>query len=206
MRIWKQNLIETVKLRKQGKPLSFIHTPKCAGSFAKKICNDLGIEKIVGHNLPSDNSAIYFTIIRHPINRFQSLMYYRLSGLFPKGGSCWPPHLIDVIDDDSVDLDTVLSRMSDAEITGFHPFGTLRYWSSSADIIISIDEMRDLLQSFGFDLDLKKYPNKLNVSLKTRPPFTKVSRDRLENIFREDIEFYQKWTREDETVDILKSA
>ena len=63
--------------------LHFIHTPKCAGSYASNILKDLKIHNM-GHNQAIKNkNIINFTIIRDPIERYESLLNYRLNRIRP---------------------------------------------------------------------------------------------------------------------------
>ena len=74
------NYWNEIKNKKKGSPLTFIHTPKCGGSFVCSVLSLLNI-KNKGHNRRTQNDGITFTVIRNPIQRFESLMNYRLSDI-----------------------------------------------------------------------------------------------------------------------------
>jgi len=203
---WKLNYIAQLQAFKVNSDIEFIHTPKCAGSFVKKVCNDLGVPKIDGHNHPKSDRKISFTIIRHPVERYQSLLYYRLSGLFPKGGSNWPSHLIDIFENELLGLDDILERMSDEEILGFHPYNTLSYWAKNADILLTINELGDFLRLFGYEFSEDDYRGRLNVSTKLRSPLGKNSIERLERLYSDDIKLFEQWTGDTTPLEITRKA
>ena len=70
------NLDELI-INKSNKKLIFIHTPKCAGTYVNTILSYLGIQN-KGHNQAIQNEGITFTVVRNPIERFESLLNYRL--------------------------------------------------------------------------------------------------------------------------------
>ena len=111
-----------LQLTENKKELIFIHTPKCGGSYVATILSHLQI-KSNDHNqaIPNDN-YIYFTVIRDPVRRFESLLNFRLGEEKPRGD--WPAHLSYVYTDKSVKLDEIISKMTDEEILGFSPYKT----------------------------------------------------------------------------------
>jgi len=168
--------------------LIFIHTPKCGGSYVSKILKDLNISK-KGHHQAIKNEGINFTVIRDPIDRFQSLLNYRLGHPAPRKD--WPTHLEYVYNDKSVTLNNLITKMTDAEILGFRPYSTLTFWTTNVDIIITIDQLPELLDCFGYKYDENKY-KPLNISVKARGSFNNKTRNRLANLFKDDILLYNK--------------
>ena len=67
---------EIIKNKYPNQKLIFVHTPKCGGTYTRQILKDLNI-KNKGHVKAKRNEGITFTIIREPIERFQSLLNYR---------------------------------------------------------------------------------------------------------------------------------
>ena len=65
------------------KKLIFIHTPKCGGTFIASILSQLKIRN-KGHNRAIKNEGLTFTVIRNPIERFESLLNYRLNEKKPR--------------------------------------------------------------------------------------------------------------------------
>ena len=62
---------------KDKKELVFIHTPKCAGSYISNILSYLKIKNLGHHQAVLNKKYIYFTVIRNPVERFESLLNYR---------------------------------------------------------------------------------------------------------------------------------
>jgi len=168
--------------------LIFIHTPKCGGSYVSKILKDLNISK-KGHHQAIKNEGINFTVIRDPIDRFQSLLNYRLGHPAPRND--WPKHLEYVYNDASITLNNLIAKMTDDEILGFRPYSTLTFWTTNVDIIITIDQLPELLDCFGYQYDEKSYPP-MNMSVKERGSFNNKTRNRLANLFKDDILLYNK--------------
>jgi hypothetical protein len=176
--MWKQ-----IRDENPDRKLLFIHTPKCGGAYVSKILNALNIPK-KGHHQAIKNEGINFTVIRDPIDRFQSLLNYRLGEPAPRHD--WPKHLDYVYNDKSVTLNKLITKMTDAEILGFRPYSTLFFWTTNIDIIITIDQLHKLLSFFGYQYDEKSYPP-INMSLKERGSFNNKNRKRLANLFKDDI-------------------
>ena len=173
------------------KKLVFIHTPKCGGTYTKTILSTLNI-KNNGHNSKVDDrdESTTFTIIRHPVERFESLLNFRL-GMKPLPD--WPKHLLYVYDDPSLSLNTILSLMTDQEVLGFTPYRSLAYWTENADIIITLDKLHDMLTMFGYSYDKELFTPQ-NVSTKTRGVLDEQSKHRINVLFNDDIILYDKYT------------
>ena len=63
-----------MKLKPKAK-LCFIHIPKCGGPYAEQILKDLKIRNKF-HKQATKNDGLTFTIIRNPVDRFESLLNY----------------------------------------------------------------------------------------------------------------------------------
>lgn len=172
---------EKVKKEKPNQELVFIHTPKCAGRYTSSILKDFQIRR-KGHRRASKNEGITFTVLRHPIERFESLLNFRLGG----GGG--RKKKIDLLKDhdEAISLNEIVSKMSDEEITGFRPYRSLTFWSKNIDIFITLDKLHDFLSYFGYHYDLKSYGKK-NVSKKRRGRFDAFTRNRIARLYSEDI-------------------
>ena len=152
-------------------PLVFVHTPKCGGSYVNQILKDLKI-KTKKHHRARPNVGIVFTVLRDPVDRFESLLNYRLQ----RGGmKKWRGY----------SLNEIVSMMRDEEILNFRPYRTLTFCSKNVDIFILIDQLHEFLSFFGFEYDPKNY-SKVNVSKKTRGTFSEETRERIDKIFHED--------------------
>lgn len=179
-----------IKSYKKNKPLIFIHTPKCGGTYASTILNNLNIINN-GHLQANDNEdGITFTIIRNPIERYESLLNYRLCNRRP--GNDWPKHLLHVFCKKHITLNDIIKSMSDDEILGFNPYNNLIYWTQNIDIIITIDKLEELLHNFGYKYDKTEYDNQ-NVSIKERGTFNIETKNRLKQLYDDDIILYNKW-------------
>jgi hypothetical protein len=172
---------------KKNKYLVFIHTPKCGGSYVSNILSQLKITN-KGHTqaILNDN-CIYFTVIRNPVERFESLLNYRLDEKTPRND--WPKHLSYVYDDINITLDEIVSKMTDEEILGFSPYKTINYWIKNVDIIITLDNLPKMLEYFGYTYDVNLF-EKVNVSNKIRGKINQQNKDRLQNIFNDDVNIY----------------
>ena len=168
--------------------LTFIHIPKCAGTYVGKILDSLNILNKL-HNLASTNDTNTFTVIRDPIKRFESLLNFRLSENSPRDD--WPRHLRYVYKDNSVTLDTIVKKMSDEYTMSFNPYKSLIWWSENIDFFITIEQLPDFLSSFGYTYDINNFALE-QVSAKNRGTFSESTKDRLKVIFADDIKFYNK--------------
>jgi len=169
------------------KKLIFIHTPKCGGSYVSSILQHLNIQNNAhSQAIPDDN--VYFTVVRNPVERFESLLNYRLGESRPRRD--WPQHLSYVYNT-SIELNEIISKMTNDEILNFSPYKTLTHWTTNVDIIITIDNLPKLLNIFGYTYDANLFPNK-NVSKKTRGTLHQLTKDRLTNLFAEDVKLYNK--------------
>lgn len=177
------------ELIKNKKELVFVHTPKCGGTYVNQILSHLNIKNI-GHKqaIPNDK-YIYFTVIRNPVERFESLLNYRLGEDKPRND--WPKKLSYVHNDKTIKLDEIISKMTNEEILGFTPYKTINYWVKNVDIIITLDNLEKLLEYFGYTYD-KNLFQPINVSNKIRGKLNQESKNRIKNLFIDDYELYNK--------------
>ena len=174
---------------KNRKELIFVHTPKCAGSYVSTILSQLKI-KNNGHNQAVSNErSIYFTVIRNPVERFESLLNYRLGKTDTRED--WPKHLLYVYTDKHIQLNEIVSKMTDEEILGFIPYRTISYWTKNVDIIITLDNLPKMLKYFGYTYDKSLFkPN--NISNKIRGKLNQKNKDRINLLFKDDNLLYNK--------------
>ena len=188
---WKINLIKNLSIQiKNGKKLVFIHIPKCAGTYASQYLKDLKITNR-GHSKNINKDEITFAIIRHPINRFESLLNYRLDEKIPR--SDWPQSLYHVYENKSINLDEIINKMTDKDIISFSPYRTLEYWIEGIYLLLTIEEFIPALKLFGYKIT--KIYDKINVSKKERGTISSENKQRLSIIFKRDIEIYNNWTK-----------
>jgi hypothetical protein len=177
------------ELRETKKELIFIHTPKCGGSYVSSILSHLKIKNDGHKQAILDDKYIYFTVIRNPVERFESLLNYRLDELKPRDD--WPKYLSYVYSDKTVKLDEIISKMTDKEILGFSPYKTLNHYAKNVDIIITLDNLPKLLEYFGYTYDVNLF-KPINVSNKKRGKINQENKDRIKNLFADDFELYNK--------------
>ena len=191
---WKVDIIKKFERRiKRTKRIPiFIHIPKCAGSYATQYIDYLRIFNN-GHEQSSFYDKLTFSIIRNPVDRFESLLNYRLSELHPRKD--WPSHLNNLHYDKSKTLNDVLSNMTDKEILSFTPYKTLKYWTRNVQLLLTIDEFIPALKLMGYNID-KEFPS-INISNKTRGKLNEDNRMRLENLYKIDMAIYNYWTRKE---------
>jgi hypothetical protein len=169
-----------------NKNLIFIHTPKCGGTYVSRILSHLGI-KCKGHNQATPNEGIAFTVIRDPIERFESLLNYRLDESQPRND--WPKHLSYVYHDKNIQLNEIFSKMTDNEILGFSPYRTINYYTKDVDIIITLENLSKLLEYFGYTYD-KNLFKPVKVSNKIRGKLNQENKDRIKLLFNDDVLLY----------------
>ncbi len=175
-------------MNKNNKKLIFIHTPKCGGSYVSSILSHLNIS-IKGHHQAKVNDGITFTVIRNPIDRFESLLNYRLNENEPRND--WPYNLQYAYSNKSVSLNEIVRKMTDRQILGFKPYNTLTYWTKNIDIIITLDNLPILLEYFGYTYDKNMY-NAVNVSNKTRGKLNERNRNKIKYLYYNDVLLYNK--------------
>ena len=184
-----------VRIKKNTSKLLFIHTPKCGGTYTNNILYDL---KIINKNLPvnrknhipanGNEKEITFTIIRNPVDRFESLLNFRLGmDIFED----WPQHLHYVYNDKNITLNEIVDKMSDDEILSFTPYKSLIYWTKNVDIIITIEQLEELLNFFDYFYDHNIY-KKENVSIKSRGVFNNEVKNRISKLYHYDVLLYDK--------------
>lgn len=186
--IEKLNLIKNIK---NNKELLFVHTPKCGGTFTKSILKDLNI-KIIGHKQPTEDQKenfIIFTVIRDPIKRFESLLNYRLQETKPRND--WPKNLEYMHYDKSISLNKIIEEFDENDFEKIRPYKTLTYWTENVDICITINQLKDFLSFFSYNINLDDYPKK-NVSQKERGELNEKSIEKLSNIYKNDIELFNE--------------
>ncbi len=185
---WKKKIIQ----ENRGKKVAFVHIPKCAGSFVNRYCHDLGIESL-GHNLAkNDKNTFYFSVIRDPVTRFESFLNFRL-GLGMKFS--FKKQLHHVFRNKSISLNQIVNKMNKSDFDRFKPYRTIQYWSKGCHLLITIHELFDFFHELGYE-NIKIYP-KENVSPKLRGTFNPKIIQKIQNIYKKDLEIYQYWTRLD---------
>ena len=189
---WKMEVILNMKkkIEKRKKRLIFIHIPKCAGSYAAQYINQLDIIN-KGHHQASLFDKFSFAIIRHPVDRFESLLNYRLKEQHPRPD--WPHRLIPLHYDKSKTLNEIITQMTDYEIISFYPYQTLKYWTRNIKLLVTIEEFIPTLKLLGYNIEKEYSP--INISDKNRGTISPENRNRIEKIYKDDMNIFYYWTR-----------
>lgn len=172
----------------KGDKLCYIHTPKAYGTFVNTICKDLGI-MYIGHKRAVHSKMINFTVVRNPVDRFISLINYRLQEKEPRAD--FPERLHPMHYNRQFGLEEIITQLTHDEILSFKPFRTLEYWTQGCDAIITLNQVQPFLAHFGHEYDQNLYPP-LNVSKKERSQVSNDTRKRLEEIFSIDMVIWNK--------------
>lgn len=175
--------IKLAQVKKPNSNLCYIHIPKCGGTYIRSILNDLNIN-YKHHKRAEENDGITFSVIREPIDRFESLLNYRLQ---PKAS--WLPRLKELKEDPTVSLNEIVRQMTDEEIKSASPFNSLYWWCQGIDILFTLDRLHAFLSHFGYTYNVADYP-KMNVSVKTRGSFNTSTVERIKNLFKKDVILY----------------
>lgn len=189
-----KELWNSIRNKKNTSKLKFIHAPKCGGTYTSiilydlKIINKKHLPVDIKNHIPAtgDEKEITFTIIRNPVDRFESLINFRLGMDILED---WPQHLHYVYDDKNITLNEIVDKMSDDEIMGFTPYKSLVYWTKNVDIVITIEQLEEFLNFFGYFYDINTY-RKENVSIKSRGTFNDEVKTRISNLYHEDVVLY----------------
>jgi len=167
--------------------LGFYHIPKTAGTYVRTILDQFDITYYY-HNLPQGNEPeTTFTIIRDPIDRFESFLNYILQESEPR--ATFPKHLHYVYQDKSITLNMLIDVLTDDEINILTNIGynKLTEWNK-VDHKITIDGLKQLLNNYGYHY---KDIDKVNVSKKERGSFSNDTKQRLKILFKEDIDYFK---------------
>lgn len=181
-------------------PIECVHVPKCGGTFVDTVLRSLNGNRIRpvrggGSNVKHSRyrrqeegrQSIALAVIRHPVDRFESLLNYRLGNLRRHS----PKPLKHAQKDPSISLNEIVEKMTDEAILGFTPYRTLSYWADNIDIFITIDKLGDFLSFFGHEVDLDKFKLR-NVSKKTRGKLNKANRRRVAKLYAADMALYKR--------------
>ena len=178
---WKKQIINNMKSQiNNGKKLSFIHTPKCGGTYASQYMTACNIENKKHKQATKNSNKVFFTIIRDPIKRFESLLNYRLGENHPRPD--FSSKLIKHFYNKSHSLDNIIDSIKYKDINKFNPYNKLTYWSKNVDLLITIDELEESLTLLGYNVKDLNFDD-LNVSKKERGTFNQNSINKLNSLF-----------------------
>jgi hypothetical protein len=67
----------------------------------------------------------------------------------------------------------------------------LTYWSQNVDILITINQLHEFLNFFGYNYNIEKYEKK-NVSNKLWGTFDKETKCRIKKLYNDDVILFNK--------------
>ncbi len=186
------NFINSNKKIDNLKKIIFIHTPKCGGTYVSSILKYLKIENKHHNQATNNEDFIFFTVVRNPIERFESLLNYRLDKNY--FNSPCPSYLKYAFDNENITLNEILNKMSDEEMLNFTPYRTLKYWITNIDIVITIEQLPEMLKYFGYTYDINLF-KPLNISKKQRGILNEENKNKIKKAFYDDVLLYEKITK-----------
>lgn len=180
----------------KGKKITFIHIPKCGGTFVRQFIADKPFLYKKNHERAKGKDRPCFAIIRHPVERFESMLRYRLKNIdLPENENLKRIlTLLNVMNRDN--LDDIIKELSDEELLNFHPFQTLDYYKEEVNLMISFEYFVPMLNYLGICTRNIDTALKINESLddyKEKYTFNEKSKRRIEKLFQQDIELYDYW-------------
>jgi hypothetical protein len=180
IRKWKR-----IQRRKPTAYIEYVHIPKTGGTFVKSILSHTKIISISSytkgtHARATNVKNINFTVIRHPVDRFESYMNYKY------GGKVLPLDRKKT----KTSLNEIFSNMSLKRLEKIKKkFFPLIYYLKNIDIIITINMLNDFLGHLGYDIDSKDY-NLKNISVKKRGYLNRKNRAIIADLYKEDMNLY----------------
>jgi len=188
---WKLNKIQELKHRNDK--ITFIHTPKTAGTSLTTHPNFATYINYKGHTQASERDHSTFTIIRHPIQRFESFLNYRLGEKILRRD--FSPALRIAFQNNLMSLDDIVQLITLEDINKFNPFRFLTYWTHNVKVCLTIDEIDEFFTILDIPVILPE--RTFNVSKKTRGNLSKTSIEKITSFYKDDIELYNQLIRRD---------
>ena len=182
----------------RGKKITFIHIPKCGGTFVRQFISDKPFLYKQNHERAKRKDRPCFAIIRHPIDRFESMLRYRLKNInLPQNENLKRIlTLLNIMDKDN--LDNIIQELSDEELLNFHPFQTLDYYKNEVNLMISFEYFVPMLNYLNIctkNIDTALKINESSSDFKIKYRFNEESKQRIKKLFQKDIELYEYWMK-----------
>ncbi len=192
---WKLEIIEEMKNKiKNGSKLIFVHIPKTGGTYADQYLKLFKIKNI-SHTQSKKDNDVKFTIIRNPIDRFESMLNYRIQNKILHD---LPKKIIESFENTNISLNDIVNDIRQEDVNKIKPFYNLEYWTQNIDLVLTIDEFLPVLNLFGYNTDII-YP-KQNVSIKNRGKINDENRNKIAELYKKDMELFNYYTRSDDTI------
>ena len=186
----------------------FVHIPKCVGQFfAQFFDNDPQI-KYLGHTIAKREKNFVkrktplhrFTIIREPIQRFESFLNFALTTRFFQKDI--PIDILLERDKPYFDLNYVVENLSNLFIReGEGMFRNYDYWTQGSDYIFTIGQFKNLYGKISQDYSNRENNPKINLtknkSQKKYGQFHLGTKNRLSIVLKKDIDLFNKIKSQD---------
>lgn len=192
--------------------INFIHIPKNGGTSLKKICR--GNIKYHAHNVNVFNKNLInqLVVIRNPIDRFISAVYYALEKYGNEGqvrylinnGINTPDKLLDIWrDKDHPEYNKLMKEMLNVshKIGGKTPKYKWTYtpqseWFNEPKYVVLMENLEEEIEYLEkqLGLDLTKLP-KTNSTKKKDCEISDINLEFLKEMYKKDFEIYEKYSK-----------
>lgn len=88
-----------------------------------------------------------------------------------------------------------MNELRSYDYSMFIPYRNLKYWTTNMDLCITIKEFLPFMQILGYDINKIQHISSLNVSIKNRGTISEENKEKLREIYKDDIDIYNYWTR-----------
>lgn len=198
-----KKILDRLKREMKHKPLTFIHIPKCAGTFVRNFLpkiNDtkdksLQIRYKGKHEKASIEDVPAIAIIRHPIERFESMLRYRLDRIENHADLQQILEHLKLLQK-QVTLNNIVEQMTNEQILNISPFQSLSYYQDNVAFMFTIDKFIPVLDYLGFST--KDIQMELKINTTTISDYQELSAEnkkRIRQLYKDDLKLYRKWTR-----------
>lgn len=177
----------------KGKKLTFIHIPKCGGTFVRHFLPKKYIKYKTGHQPATKNDVPCFSIIRHPVERFESVLRYRMDRIDQYKDLKNIVNLLKLTES-SISLENIVNHMTDEDILSMDPFQSIEYYKKNVQFMILIEYFVPMLKYLNIyckEIDISLKVNKTNHSMYGE--LSQKNKERILNLFESDYILYEYW-------------
>ncbi len=176
------------------KKLTYIHIPKCGGSFVRNFLPKDQITYKSNHEAATKKDFPAFALIRHPVDRFESMLRFRLERLSNYPTLQQKVNLLHGMHQ-KIHLNNIARLLSDDEMSNIDPFQTLTYYSKNVQFLIPMELFIPMLRYLEIDTVRIDPSKKINASPdKKYGHLGEKQRNRVEKLYASDMQLYKFWT------------